>query len=121
MRVGIALSLAAIAAVATPTAARAQDGDVLFRRQCAICHAVQAGQNKIGPSMVGVAGEKAGRAPGFEYSEALKSANITWTDDVLTKYIADPKAIIPGGKMAFAGLKKPEDVQAVIAYIKTLK
>lgn len=121
MRIGIALALAAVAAAALPTAVAAQEGDVVFRRQCSTCHATQAGQNKIGPSMSGIVGRKAAEVPGFQYSDAMKGSNITWTDDVLAKYIADPKAVVPGGKMVFAGLKKAEDVQAVIEYMKTLK
>src|SRR5690242_1894875 len=112
MRSGIALSLAVAVGAALPVtlpgAARAQDGDALFRRQCATCHAVQAGQNKIGPSLAGIVGKKAASVPGFQYSDAMKAANITWTDDALAKYLADPKGTVPGGKMVFAGLKKPD-------------
>jgi cytochrome c len=121
MRSGIALSLALAVSAALPAAAVAQDGDALFRRQCASCHAVQAGQNKIGPSMAGIVGKKAASVPGFQYSDAMKAANITWTDDALAKYLADPKGFVPNGKMVFAGLKKPDDVAAVIDYLKTLK
>jgi|1185.fasta_scaffold1605976_1 cytochrome c len=121
MRTGIALSLATVMTAGLPLTAHAQDGEALFRRQCATCHAVQAGQNKIGPSMAGVVGKKAASVPGFQYSDAMKAANITWTDDALAKYLADPKGLVPNGKMVFAGLKKPDDVQAVIDYMKTLK
>lgn len=121
MRIGIALAVAAVAAVVLPPAAHAQDGETLFKRQCTICHATQAGQNKVGPSMAGIAGKKAASTPGFQYSDAMKGSDITWTDDTLAKYITDPKAVVPGGKMVFAGMKKPDEVQAVIDYIKTLK
>ncbi len=121
MRIVLALSMVIAATATLPGAARAQDGDALFRRQCATCHAVQAGQNKIGPSMAGIVGKKAASVPGFQYSDAMKAANITWTDDSLAKYLADPKGFVPNGKMVFAGLKKPDDVQAVIDYLKTLK
>ena len=121
MRISLAALLAIVAAATVPGVAQAQDGDAVFRRQCATCHAVQAGQNKIGPSVAGIVGKKAASVPGFEYSDALKAANITWTDDALAKYLADPKGTVPNGKMVFAGLKKPDDVQAVIDYLKTLK
>src|SRR3954447_17222490 len=110
MRIVFALSIVIAAATTLAGAARAQDGDALFRRQCATCHAVQAGQNKIGPSMAGIVGKKAASVPGFQYSEPMKASNLTWTDDNLAKYLADPKAVVPGGKMIFAGLKKPADV-----------
>jgi len=121
MRISFAVLMAIGAAAVLPGIERAQEGDVIFRRQCATCHAVQAGQNKIGPSVAGIVGKKAASVPGFEYSDAMKDANVTWTEDNLAKYLADPKGFVPGGKMVFAGLKKPDDVQAVIDYLKTLK
>ncbi len=51
----------------------------------------------------------------------MKSANLTWTDDTLAKYLADPKGTVPGTKMVYAGMKNPDDVKAVIEYLKTLK
>jgi cytochrome c len=110
-----------VAAVGLPAGAWAQDGQAIFRRQCAACHATQPGQNKIGPSVAGVAGRKAASVPGFDYSEPMKKSDLTWTDDNLEKYLADPKAVVPGGKMVFAGLKKPEEAKAVVEYLKTLK
>jgi cytochrome c len=101
--------------------ARAQDGESLFKRQCGACHAVDAGHNKIGPSLFGVAGKKAAAVEDFDFSDALKGANITWTDDALTKYLTDPKGFVPGGKMVYAGMKDPDDVKAVVEYLKTLK
>jgi cytochrome c len=110
---------AATAAAWLPGDGAAQDGQAVFRRQCSACHA--PGQNKIGPSLAGVAGRKAASVAGFAYSEPMKKANLTWTDDSLEKYLADPKAVVPGGKMAFAGLKNPADLKAVVDYLKTLK
>ncbi|MBI3512861.1 MAG: c-type cytochrome [Proteobacteria bacterium] len=120
MRSGI-LVVAAVAAAWGPIDARAQDGEALYRRQCATCHATQAGQNKIGPTMAGIAGSKSAGVPGFEFSDAMKGANLTWTDDTLAKYIADPKGTVPGTKMVYAGMKNPDDVKAVVDYLKTLK
>jgi cytochrome c len=113
--------MAVAAATGLPGAAAAQDGQGVFRRQCGACHATEPGQNKIGPSVAGVAGKKAASEAGFAYSDALKGANLTWTDDNLEKYLADPKALVPGGKMVFAGLKNPADAKAVVDYLKTLK
>ncbi len=121
MRGGLLIVAVGVVAASLPVGAEAQDGQALFRRQCSACHATEAGQNKIGPSLAGVAGRKAASVPGFEYSDAMKKSNLTWTDDNLEKYLADPKAVVPGGKMVFAGLKKPEDDKAVVDYLKTLK
>jgi cytochrome c len=122
MRSGSMLVIMATATAAwLPGEAAAQDGQAVFRRQCAACHATEAGQNKIGPTVHGVAGNKAASVPGFAYSDALKNANLTWTDDTLEKYLADPKGAVPGGKMVFAGLKNPAEAKAVVDYLKTLK
>jgi cytochrome c len=113
----------AIMAVASlwASAGWAQDGESLFKRQCGACHAVEAGRNKIGPSLAGVAGKKAAAVADFDYSDAMKAANITWTDDALLKYLSDPKGFVPGGKMVYAGMKDPDDAKAVVEYLKSSK
>jgi len=112
--------LAAAALLAVPFAASAEDAPAAFN-QCKACHKVEAGKNGIGPSLAGVVGRKSGTAAGFTYSPAMAAAGLTWDEANLTKYISDPKGTVPGNKMAFAGLKKPEDVAAVVAYLKTVK
>lgn len=89
--------------------------------QCKACHTIEAGKNRVGPSLHGVVGRKAGSVEGFAYSPAMKASGITWTSEALDKYLADPKGAIPGNKMAFAGLKKPEDRANVIAYLSQQK
>ncbi len=117
-----ALSLALLALVAFAPGARAQDaGETIFKRYCAVCHTVQAGMNKIGPSLHGVVGRPAGTAPGYSYSDANKKSGITWTEANLDKYLTDPKAMVPGTKMLFAGIKNPDDRKAVIAYLAQQK
>lgn len=86
--------------------------------QCKACHTLEAGKNRVGPSLHGVVGRKAATVEGFKYSDAMKSSGLTWTPETLDKYLADPKGFIPGNKMAFAGVKKPEDRRNVIAYLQ---
>ena len=116
--------VAAISIVVCAGAAEAQDqaadGEKLYKRVCFICHATEAGQNKIGPSLFGVAGRKAGAVPGSTYSAAMKTANVTWDDEAIDKYITDPKGFMPGNKMVYAGLKKEEERKEIITYLKTL-
>ncbi|MBW8728630.1 MAG: cytochrome c family protein [Inquilinus limosus] len=118
------LALAAIAALALPMTAHAQDaagdpakGKQIFTR-CQACHSVEAGTNKLGPSLHGVVGRASGTLEGFNYSDAMKNAHLTWDEATLDKYLAGPKALVPGTKMVFPGLPKEEDRLNVIAYLK---
>lgn len=99
----------------------AQHGDAIFKRTCFICHATTPGMTKLGPSLAGVLGRKAGTLPGYTYSEAMKKAGLTWNESTLNTYLGDPRALVPGTKMTFVGLHEPADRQAVIQYLATLK
>jgi cytochrome c2 len=95
-----------------------EPGETLFKKNCAICHTVEAGKNKIGPSLAGVIGRKAGSVLGFAYSAANKSSGDVWNAQTLDSYLADPRKFMPGTKMVFAGLKNPDDRKALIEYLK---
>ena len=89
--------------------------------QCKACHDVEKGVNKVGPTLKGVVGRKAAAVADYKYSEAMiaKGAEgLVWDEANLTTYLANPKAFVPKTKMAFAGLKKPEDIANVIAFLK---
>lgn len=115
----ILLSVIATFLLAAPALADgdAAKGEKVFGK-CKACHDVASAKNKVGPSLQGVIGRKAGAVEGFKYSEAMTNSGITWDVTTLTAYLKDPKGNIPGNKMAFAGLKKEEDVVDVIAYIQ---
>ena len=74
----------------------------------------------VGPSLAGIVGSKSGSVPGYEFSPAMKDANITWDDADLDKYLADPAGFIPGTRMLI-NLPSETDRQNVIAYLNTLK
>ena len=114
----ICASTAAILSQAE-AAGDAAAGEHVFAR-CLACHSAKAGENKIGPSLAGVFGRKSGSAPGYNYSPALKSAGITWDEQELDKYLANPPADVHGTKMVIS-VPNAEDRQNVIAYLKTLK
>jgi len=117
-----AWSAAALALIAFVPSARAQDaGESVFKKYCAVCHSVEAGANKIGPSLHGIVGRKAGTAPNYSYTDANKNSGITWDEATLDEYLVDPRKKIPGTKMLFAGLKNPDDRKAVIAYLAKQK
>jgi cytochrome c len=92
----------------------------VYASHCAVCHATTPGENKIGPSLAGIVGSKSGIVPGFNFSAAMKDANITWDDADLDKFLANPTAFIHGTKM-FVNLPNEADRQNVIAYLDTLK
>ena len=86
---------------------------------CQTCHAIDAGVNKIGPSLHGVVGRKAGTIAGYTYSTANKNSGLTWTPEKLFQYLEAPQRVVPGTKMTFAGFTDPQKRADVIAYLKT--
>ncbi len=103
--------------------AQAQDaaaGEKVFTK-CKACHVADEDKNKVGPSLHGVIGRTAGTHPGFKYSPAMTEAGeggLVWDEASLAKYLHDPRGMVKGTKMAFAGLKDDTDIANVIAYLK---
>ncbi|MEG8029140.1 cytochrome c family protein [Sphingomonas aerolata] len=85
---------------------------------CQTCHTVEAGVNKIGPSLHEVVGRAAGTVAGYTYSAANKNSGITWTPEKLFQYLEKPQRVVPGTKMAFPGIPDPQKRADVIAYLQ---
>lgn len=99
-------------------AADPEKGKVLFL-QCRACHSLESGgANKVGPNLHGVFGRKAGLAPGFSYSEVVTQSGIVWSAETLDQWLARPSDFLPGNRMVFVGIRKPEDRANLIAYLK---
>lgn len=120
------------AAEATPAAAAADPGAKLEYASftgdaaagekvfaaCRTCHVFDDGVNRVGPSLHKVVGRKSGSVAGFAYSDANKNSGITWTPQILFEYLKDPKAYVPGTKMAFPGVKDDQKRADLVAYLE---
>ena len=113
---GLVAGVALLAGVSAASAQDAAEGEKVFR-QCKACHSLEAGKKGVGPSLNGLIGRTSGKVEGFAYSPAMQASNIVWNEENLAKYIADPKGFVAGNKMAFAGVKKEEDLKNVVAYL----
>ena len=113
-------ALIVLAASTASSFALAQDvaaGKSSFNK-CLACHAVgDNAKNKVGPELNGLNGRKSGTVEGYSYSDANKNSGITWDEATFKEYIKDPKAKIPGTKMAFAGIKKESEVNDLWAFL----
>jgi cytochrome c len=114
---GLVAGVALMGGVSAASAQNAAEGEKVFR-QCKACHSLEAGKKGVGPSLNGLIGRQSGSLADFAYSPAMKNAGVTWNEENLSKYIADPKGFVAGNKMAFAGVKKEEDLKNVVAYLR---
>lgn len=107
-----------------PDPALVEAGAKVFRK-CQSCHAVGAGaKNKIGPALNNIMGKPIASVDSFKYSNALNEAGsngAVWDAETLHAFLENPKAAFKGTKMAFAGLKRKEDQEAIAAYLETFR
>ena len=95
-------------------------GEKVFKK-CAACHtAEQGGANKVGPNLWGIVGHAPASVAGFAYSDAMSGKGGTWTLESLNEFLADPKGVVPGTKMSFAGIKKPDQRADLLLYLRSL-
>ncbi|MGG5811052.1 c-type cytochrome [Falsiroseomonas sp. CW058] len=123
----LVLAFAATLAL-SPLAAQAQEagdpaaGQRVFN-QCRACHTIdQGGRSGVGPNLHGVVGQRAARIENFRYSANLRQlaeGGLTWDEANLRRYLANPKDLVPQGSMAFPGLRNPQQLNDVIAYLKS--
>lgn len=117
-------SVAAIAALSAPAFADgdAENGKKVFRK-CQACHQVgEDATNRVGPILNGVIERQAGTLDDFKYSDAMTEAGeegLIWSHENIAEYLEKPRDFIPGNKMTFAGLRKKDDIEDVIAYLET--
>ncbi|EJZ16960.1 cytochrome c family protein (plasmid) [Rhizobium sp. Pop5] len=125
MNYRVVLLIAASVIVFSSADAGAQQGDAtagatVFKK-CATCHIVESDTNKVGPSLNGLFGRKAGTHPDFAYSASMKEAGdggLVWDEATLRDYLHNPRVKVKGTKMAFVGLKDDQEITDLIAYLK---
>lgn len=118
---GAALAILSIAPALAQDSKEAaiKAGEAVFA-QCRACHQVgEKAKNTVGPLLNGLFGRTAGSIEGYNYSEANKKSGIVWDEKVFAEYIQNPRAKIPGTKMAYAGLKDPQRIENLIAFLKS--
>lgn len=118
------LALNALPVAAAPQAAPAGDAAAGGRAfvQCRACHNVGAKEgDSIGPNLAGVVDAKAGSRHGYAYSPAMAKSGLTWNAATLDRFLTRPGAVVPGTRMAFAGVAAPKTRADLIAYLTTLK
>jgi len=118
--IGVALLLGPGAeALAAPAQAQVDAGRRLFAR-CTNCHEVGAGaRNGFGPQLNGIVGRKAGSAPAYAYSPALKKAGFVWNEQNLVAFIGDSEKVVPGNKMRFLSFMSEKQAAEIVAYLRT--
>ena len=115
----VLLTAALLCASIAPTAlaADAAHGEEIYNSRCIACHSPDA--NRVGPKHRGVVGRTAGTVPDFNYSKAVKSSGVVWSEETLDRWLINPQAFIPGQRMNFK-VTDPADRADLIAYLKTL-
>lgn len=116
------LSFAAAVLLSAPAAwgagGDAMRGKDAYEARCGGCHSVAA--DRVGPRHAGVFGRRAGSVAGFAYSDALRKSGLTWDDETLERWLADPEALVPGQRMGYR-LSEAQARADIVAYLATLK
>lgn len=116
------LMLASAACLMAPSVAPAQDAQAGKRvfNKCIACHAVGPNApNKIGPELNGLFGRTAGSVESYVYSPANKQSGIIWDEETFASYIKDPRGVIKGTKMVFAGIKNEQEIKDLTVYLQS--
>ncbi|MDR9754044.1 cytochrome c family protein [Pseudomonas sp. SZMC_28357] len=97
-------------------------GEKLFKRICGGCHQVGEGARaSFGPQLNGILGRASASSSDYQYSDAMKAANLTWDRDTLVAYLEAPKKVVPGTRMIFWGLDDPEKIDDLLTYLQTFQ
>ena len=112
---GLVLLLTGLSIAAATKAQYKADGKALFERRCGGCHALD--RDKEGPRLGEVYGRMSGSVDSFQYSDALKKANVRWGDETLDRWLTDPEKLVPNNDMTFH-VESADERSAIIAFLK---
>jgi cytochrome c len=100
-------------------AAPADEDRVAFNNFCRTCHSLKAGDNRLGPSLHGIMGAKAGQSTGYAYSQSLRQSGVTWNEATLDRWIENPEAVIPNNNMKpYGGLADAAVRKKIVEFLK---
>ena len=117
----LACSISICAFAGAAAADTAEDPQVAFNNSCRTCHSAKDGDHRLGPSLSGVVGRKAGSVPGYKFSTSMQSSNIVWDEKTLDAFITNPDQVVSGNAMKpFGGIDLPEQRGQIIAYLKSI-
>jgi cytochrome c len=99
-----------------------EEGKVAFNNSCRTCHSFKPDDNRLGPTLHGIIGRKAGSIEGYQFSSAMKSSGITWDEGNLDKFIENPDNVVHGNAMKpYGGISDASERAKIVSYLKTLK
>jgi cytochrome c len=119
---GLALIMYATMYATAPLArTESRDPQVAYNNACRTCHSMREGDHRLGPSLQGVVGRKAGSVEGFQFSSAMKGSNIVWDEQNLDEFIANPDKVVHGNAMKpYGGIDDAEQRKEIVAYLKSI-
>jgi cytochrome c len=112
-----------VASLACITAAHAETSDpqVAFNNACRTCHSMREDDHRLGPSLHGVVGRKAGSIEGYGFSSAMQQSNVVWDEATLDAFIANPDNVVHGNAMKpYGGIDDPAQRKEIVAYLKSI-
>ena len=122
LRATLVSALTMFVAMPAVAAEEESDGKVAYNNACRTCHSFKDGDNRLGPTLHGIVGRKAGSIEGFSFSTAMKGSGITWDEANLSEFIANPDKVVHGNAMKpFGGIADASERQKIVDYLKTLK
>jgi len=116
----VLLSVFSVAKAADDASCAVKPDATVFNR-CRVCHSVSPGADHLsGPNLWAIIGRAAGMAPGYVYSDAVKSSDIVWSASAVREYLDDPSAYLPGTRMMSAPIKDAEVLNGIVCYLQSL-